>query len=117
MPIIEPGGKCNAWRASRRLFRDTAGLPVYNRHLIPFDRETKLTYYPSVSLAWLGGVALASLVFVHGIGVRAQAPAAGGEHPYKATCRAIRFELVLKQIDWTLVECAWGDDLGARLHA
>src|SRR5437879_6544799 len=54
---------------------------------------------------------VSSLVFVHGIGVRA--PAAEGEHPNKATCRAIRFELALKGIDWTLVECGWGDDLGA----
>jgi hypothetical protein len=56
---------------------------------------------------------MGSLVFVHGIGVRGLAD--GSEHPYKATCRAIQNELFYKQIDWTLVECAWGDDLGARL--
>ena len=54
---------------------------------------------------------MSSLVFVHGIGVRA--PAGGGEHPYAATCHTIRFELALKAIGRTLVECSWGDDLGA----
>jgi hypothetical protein len=57
---------------------------------------------------------VSSLVFVHGIGVRA--PAGGGEHPYEATCRAIRYELAFKGIGWTLVECRWGDDLGARVR-
>jgi hypothetical protein len=56
---------------------------------------------------------MSSLVFVHGIGVRALPE--GGEHPYKATCRAIQNELFYKQIDWTLVECPWGDKLGAKL--
>lgn len=58
---------------------------------------------------------MGSLVFVHGIGVRA--PTSGGEHPYEETCRAIRYELAFKGIDWTLIKCAWGDDLGARLRA
>ena len=58
---------------------------------------------------------MSSLLFVHGIGVRA--PADGSEHPYEATCRTIGAELGKKGIDWTLVKCGWGDDLGARLGA
>jgi hypothetical protein len=57
-----------------------------------------------------------SLIFVHGIGVRAPV-AADGEHPYEATCRAISTELVENGIGWKLVKCAWGDDLGASLRA
>jgi hypothetical protein len=56
---------------------------------------------------------VASLVFVHGIAVRA--PTDGSEHPYDATCRAIGYELFLKNMDWQLIKCRWGDDLGARL--
>jgi hypothetical protein len=57
---------------------------------------------------------LSSLVFVHGIGVRA--PAGKGGHPYEATCRAISSELAGKGIGWTLVKCSWGDELGAKLR-
>jgi hypothetical protein len=56
---------------------------------------------------------MASLVFVHGIAVRA--PTDGSEHPYDATCRAIGYELFLKNLDWQLFKCRWGDDLGAQL--
>lgn len=58
---------------------------------------------------------MGSLVFVHGIGVRA--PQNGGEHPYKATCRVIQEAMFYKQIEWKLVECLWGDKLGAKLAA
>jgi len=57
---------------------------------------------------------MASLVFVHGIGVRKPTQ---GEHPYAATCRAIGWELFRKSIDWSLVKCLWGDKVGARLLA
>jgi len=56
---------------------------------------------------------MGSLVFVHGIGVRA--PEDGGDHPLDATCRAIERELFLRKIDWRIVKCSWGDKLGARL--
>jgi len=56
---------------------------------------------------------MGSLIFVHGIAVRE--PHDGSEHPYDATCRAISRELFFQEIDWTLVRCRWGDDLGARL--
>jgi hypothetical protein len=56
---------------------------------------------------------MGSLIFVHGVAVRA--PHDGSEHPYDATCRAINQELCFHEIDWTLVRCRWGDDLGARL--
>jgi hypothetical protein len=56
---------------------------------------------------------MGSLIFVHGIAVRE--PHDGSEHPYDATCRAISQELSFQEIDWTLVRCRWGDDLGARL--
>jgi hypothetical protein len=56
-----------------------------------------------------------SLVFVHGIGVRARED--GGQHPFDATCKAIRYELTLNQIERTLIPCNWGDDLGAKLLA
>jgi hypothetical protein len=56
---------------------------------------------------------MGSLIFVHGIAVRE--PHDGGEHPYDAICRAINRELSFQKIDWTLVRCQWGDDLGARL--
>ncbi|UPJ53421.1 hypothetical protein IVB30_20155 [Bradyrhizobium sp. 200] len=55
------------------------------------------------------------LVFVHGINVRA--PEGPGEHPYDETCRAIGYELFLKNIKWRIAKCSWGDDLGARLLA
>ena len=58
---------------------------------------------------------MGSLVFVHGIGVRA--PTDGGKHPLDATCQAIEWELYLKKIEWKLIKCVWGDDLGARLPA
>jgi hypothetical protein len=58
---------------------------------------------------------MGSLVFVHGIGSRAATD--GGEHPYDATCRAIGWELFFKKIEWKLVKCQWGDELGARLRA
>jgi hypothetical protein len=58
---------------------------------------------------------MGSLVFVHGIGSRKATD--GGEHPYDVTCRAIGWELFRKSIEWKLVKCQWGDDLGARLHA
>jgi hypothetical protein len=58
---------------------------------------------------------MGSIVFVHGIGVRESAE--GGEHPFEATCRVIRFELALNQIGLPLVPCGWGDDLGARLRS
>lgn len=58
---------------------------------------------------------MGGLVFVHGIGVRALPE--GGDHPYKATCRTILDGLFYRNIDWKLVECAWGDDLGAKLQA
>jgi hypothetical protein len=58
---------------------------------------------------------MGSLVFVHGIGVRA--PTDGGEHPFEATCRAIQWELFFADIPWKLVKCGWGDDLGAHLRA
>jgi len=56
---------------------------------------------------------MGSLIFVHGIAVRE--PHDGSEHPNDATCRAISGELFFHEIDWTLVRCQWGDDLGARL--
>src|SRR3954468_23473844 len=56
---------------------------------------------------------MGSLVFVHGIGVRA--PTDGGEHPLDATCRAIGWELLLRKIEWKIVKCNWGDKLGACL--
>jgi hypothetical protein len=58
---------------------------------------------------------MARLVFVHGINVRA--PDGPGEHPYDETCRAIGYELFLKNIKWQIVKCRWGDDLGAHLLA
>ena len=47
------------------------------------------------------------LVFVHGINVRA--PEGPGEHPYDETCRAIGYELFLKNIKWRIAKCPWGD--------
>ncbi|WP_315769696.1 MULTISPECIES: hypothetical protein [unclassified Bradyrhizobium] len=58
-----------------------------------------------------------SIIFVHGIGVRAASPPNDSEHPYKATCRVIQNQLFYRQIGWRLVECCWGDDLGAQLNA
>jgi hypothetical protein len=58
---------------------------------------------------------MSSLVFVHGIGVRA--PTDGKEHPLNATCRAIGWELFSKKIDWKVVKCNWGDAFGAHLQA
>ncbi|QQO12415.1 hypothetical protein JJB99_23380 [Bradyrhizobium diazoefficiens] len=58
---------------------------------------------------------MGSLVFVHGIGSRKTTD--GSEHPYDVTFRAIGWELFRKKIEWTLVKCQWGDDLGAKLHA
>lgn len=58
---------------------------------------------------------MGSLVFVHGIGSRKATD--GSEHPYDVTYRAIGWELFRKKIQWNLVKCQWGDDLGARLHA
>jgi hypothetical protein len=57
---------------------------------------------------------MGSLVFVHGIGVRAPK---NGDHPLAATSRCIGWELFHKRIEWKVVPCNWGDDLGARLHA
>ena len=56
---------------------------------------------------------MGSLIFVHGTAVRRSHD--GSEHPYDATCRAITRELSLQEINWALVKCQWGDDLGARL--
>jgi hypothetical protein len=58
---------------------------------------------------------MGSLVFVHGIGVRALAD--GGEHPLDATSRAIGWELFFRTVDWKIVKCNWGDRFGARLLA
>ena len=128
---VTPGGRCRRPGWLPCLFRPVEPDPTQrrapgvpgktanrsSRHADPEDQQARskitdlLHESPGLRLVLLvlGGPMLATLLFVHGTGVRAK--------NYAATLKTIQAQAAARGLPLEVRGCFWGDAEGARLHA